>query len=135
MEILRREFRLPEADEEFLGRLGLHWEAICQGNRRWLVIYAFPLPDGFTVAMADMAIEILAGYPPGPLDMAYFLPALRRSDGKAIPQTQAVEQISGKSWQRWSRHRTGDCPWISGEDSLETHVEFVRAFLEREPRR
>lgn len=135
MEMPRRDFQLPEADEDFLVRLGFRWETICERNRRWLVIYGFPLPLGFTVVITDVAIEILAGYPPGPLDMAYFFPALKRSDGKAIPQTQHVEQIVGKSWQRWSRHRTGDCPWISGEDSLETHVEFVRAFLEREPNR
>ena len=135
METLRREFQLPEADEEFLVRFGQRWEAICESNRRWFVIHDFPLPPGFTVAVADVAIEIPAGYPPGPLDMAYFFPALKRSDGKEIPQTQAVEQLAGKSWQRWSRHRTGDCPWVSGEDSLETHVEFIRAFLEREPRR
>jgi hypothetical protein len=135
MEASRRDFRLPEADEEFLVRLGLRWEAISERNRRWLVIYDFPLPPGFTVSFADTAIEILAGYPPGPLDMAYFVPALQRSDGKPIPQTQAVEQIAGKSWQRWSRHRTGDCPWMAGEDSLETHIDFVRGFLDREPKR
>ena len=135
MEILRRDFQLPEADEEFLVRLGLRAEAICERNRRWLVIYDFPLPPGFTVSVADVAIEILAGYPPGPLDMAYFAPALKRRDGKTIPQTQVVEQITGKSWQRWSRHRTRECPWVAGEDSVETHIEFVRAFLEREPGR
>ena len=133
--MLRRDFQLPEADEEFLARLGLRWETICERSRRWLVIYDFSLPSGFTVTVADLAIEILAGYPPGPLDMAYFVPSLQRSDGKPIPQTQAVEQITCKSWQRWSRHRTGDCPWVPGEDSLETHVEFVRAFLEREQKR
>jgi hypothetical protein len=131
----RRDFQLPEADEDFLARLRLSWDTIREGNRRWLVIHEFPLPPGFTVTVADVAIDILAGYPPGPLDMAYFFPALRRADGKAIPQTQAVEQIAGRSWQRWSRHRTGDCPWISGEDCLETHVGFVKAFLEREPSR
>ncbi len=135
MEAPRRDFRLPEADEEFLVRLGLRWETISECGRRWLVIYEFPLPPGFTVPFADVAIEILAGYPPGPLDMAYFFPPLQRTDGKAIPQTQAVEQIAGKRWQRWSRHRTNSCPWVAGEDSLETHVDFVRAFLEREPMR
>jgi len=131
----RRDFQLPEADENFLVRLGLRWDAIQEANRRWVVIYDFPLPTGLTVRVADVAIEILAGYPPGPLDMAYFFPALGRSDGKAIPQTQAVEQIAGRSWQRWSRHRTAECPWVAGEDCLETHVEFVRVFLEREPQR
>jgi hypothetical protein len=135
MDAPRRDFQLPEADEELLARLGLRWETIVQANRRWLVIYGVPMPPGFTVEAADVAIEILAGYPPGPLDMAYFFPALKRSDGKAIPQTQVVEQIGGKNWQRWSRHRTGECPWISGEDSLETHIDFMRAFLEREPMR
>src|SRR5215510_13933329 len=101
MEALRREFHLPEADEEFLVRLELRWETICERNRRWLAIFDFPLPPGFTVTVADVASEILAGYPPGPLDMAYFFPALKRSDGKAIPQTQHYESIAGKSWQRW----------------------------------
>lgn len=132
---MRREFQLPEADEEFLVRQGFSWDTILEGNRRWLVIYQFPLPPGFTVALTDLAIEILAGYPPGPLDMAYFTPALARADGRAIPQTQATENVAGKIWQRWSRHRTGDCPWVPGEDCLETHVELVKTFLEREPKR
>ena len=131
----RRNFRLPEADEEILIRLGLRWETISEGPRRWLVIYDFPLPPGYNVAIVSLAIEIPAGYPPGALDMGYFHPPLRRADGKAIPQANHNEQMAGKSWQRWSRHRTGECPWVPGEDSLETHIEFVKAFLEREPRR
>jgi hypothetical protein len=135
MVMARRDFQLPEADEDFLVRLGLRSDTIREGPRRWLVIYDFPLPAGFASAVADLAIEILAGYPPGPLDMAYVFPALKRSDGKAIPQTQHYETMSGRRWQRWSRHRTGDCPWVPGEDCLETHVELVKMFLEREPKR
>src|SRR5260370_24195271 len=102
MEESRRDFQLPEADEDFLVRLALRSETISERNRRWLVISGFPLPSGFTVSVADMAIEILAGYPPRPLEMAYFVPALQRNDGKPIPQTQAVEQIARMSWQRRS---------------------------------
>ncbi|HVR57010.1 MAG TPA: E2/UBC family protein [Pseudolabrys sp.] len=131
----RREFKLPEADEDFLARLSLSWETVSQAQRRWLIIYGFPMPTGFTVAIADLAIEILAGYPPGPLDMAYFFPALHRSDGKPIPTTQVTEIISGRSWQRWSRHRTPECPWVPGDDCLETHVDLIRTFLDREPKR
>lgn len=131
----RREFKLPEADEEYLRRLGLAWETIRNGERRWLVVYGLPLPDGFTTKVTDVAIEILAGYPPAHLDMAFFFPALERADHRPMPQTQHKELIDGKSWQRWSRHRTSDCPWIPGEDSLETHMDFVQTFLEREPKR
>lgn len=131
----RREFQLPEADEEFLRTLGLAWETIRQADRRWLIIYQMPLPTGFATNHANVAIEILAGYPPGHLDMAYFSPTLERADRKPMPQTQHIEKIDGTNWQRWSRHRTGECPWIAGEDSLETHIDFVKTFLEREPKR
>jgi hypothetical protein len=129
---VRRQFRLPSDDEAGLDRLGLRWEALVQAARRWIVVYNFILPEGFVQATADMSIEIVAGYPPGMLDMAYFSPTLTMPSGRAILQTNAVEQIDGKPWQRWSRHRTPDNPWRLGEDCLETHIDYVVAFLTAE---
>jgi hypothetical protein len=66
------------------------------------------------------------------LDMAYFSPALTMASGRTILQTNAVEQIDGRPWQRWSRHRTPDNPWRLGEDCLETHIDYMVAFLTAE---
>jgi hypothetical protein len=75
---------IPALVEDALGRLGLRWETISEGPRRWLVIYDFPLPSGYTVVTVSMAIEMPAGYPPGALDMAYFHPPLSRVNGNPM---------------------------------------------------
>src|SRR5262249_41097412 len=46
----RLEFRLLPDDEAHLGRLGLRWETVCEGARRWLLLHAYPLPLGYNVA-------------------------------------------------------------------------------------
>jgi E2/UBC family protein E len=129
---MRRQFRLPGADEAALEQLALNWEALVDAGRRWIILYGFRLPEGFNQTVADLAVEIVAGYPPGALDMAYFSPALNMPSGRTIAQTNVVQQIDGKPWQRWSRHRTPDNAWRLGEDSLETHIDYVVAFLAAE---
>jgi hypothetical protein len=131
----RRQFRLPSADEAFLDRLGLPWETIVETNRRWLFISGFAIPAGYLQRVADMAIEIVGGYPPGPLDMAYFAPALMREDRRLIPMTNYLPTIDNKQWQRWSRHRHPQDPWIMGEDNLATHVYYVTDWLAEEIKR
>jgi len=37
-----------------------------------VIIYDMPLPAGFQVGTANVAIEIAPGYPTSQLDMAYF---------------------------------------------------------------
>ena len=128
----RRQFRLPGADESHLNSLGRHWEGLVFAGRRWLIIYSFPIPVGFVQTMSDIAIEIVGGYPPAPLDMAYFSPALTMPSGRIIAQTNVIEQIDGKSWQRWSRHRTPQNPWVLGEDTLVTHLDYVTGWLTEE---
>lgn len=128
----RRQFRLPSADEVELERLGLQWETLTVDNRQWVLIYGFAIPEGFVQKVADVAIEIPGGYPPGPLDMAYFSPSLSMPSARPIAQTQHTELIDGKTWQRWSRHRTPENSWRLGEDSLETHIDYILAFLTEE---
>jgi Prokaryotic E2 family E len=67
--------------------------------------------------------------------MAYFNPPLSRTDGQAIPCVQAIEQLDGKSWQRWSRHRTGTSAWVPGVDNLERHFAYVQDWLSLEVER
>lgn len=132
---LRADFALPETDVIFLDGLGIPWEAVQEGSGQWLILHEFLLPGGYTIQTVSVAIRITVGYPSAPLDMAYFYPHLVRSDRRPIPQTQARQSLDGKSWQRWSRHRTSDNPWRPGVDSIKTHIALIRAWLEREVQR
>lgn len=125
----RREFALSAADSAFLDSLQLRWEALNRGGRLWVIIYAMPLPPGFQVTVADVAIEIAAGYPTSQLDMAYFYPPLAITNGGTLSCVQAIEQLEGKGWQRWSRHRIGKSVWVPGVDDLEKHFAYVQDWL------
>jgi hypothetical protein len=63
--------------------------------------------------------------------MAYFFPALSRLDGKAI-NAISFQPINGKTYQRWSRHRTGQNPWREGIDDLSTHLSLISFWFEQE---
>lgn len=127
----RRQFKLADADGASLAERFPKWEAVLDGTSQWVLIREFKLPPGYNVTEADLAIQLVAGYPDAALDMAYFSPALQRADGKEVPAISA-HQLDGRNWQRWSRHRTGANPWVSGEDSLSTHVSYIQFFLAEE---
>jgi len=131
----RREFRLPEEDEEYLNSLGLPWETISGvlGGKKalWLLIHNYPVPAGYNKSHVTKAIKIEPGYPPGKLDMVYFFPALSRNDGKTIIKAQTTVTIDGNVFQRWSRHYT----WREDSDSLTTHLLRVKEWLTNELKR
>jgi hypothetical protein len=127
----RRQFRLPEIDEEFLGRLGCDWETITEGESKRLVIYGFEVPSGYSRANVDLNLRLEPLYPTTQIDMVYFHPPLTLTSGRTIGAL-AEDKFDGKTWQRWSRHRTEANPWRAGEDGVETHLECVRAWLQRE---
>lgn len=129
---MRRQFVLPEEDTAYLDSLGLKWETLKESNLEWLVLYDYMVPAGYNVPKVDIAITIPSGYPIAPLDMAYFLPELKRIDGKSINAANAMQALDGKSWQRWSRHRTAQNPWQPGIDNLLTHIISIAYWLERE---
>jgi len=126
---LRRAFKLPEDDTVQLDIQGHKWETTAPN---WLFIHDFPVPEGYTVPVVSVAIQISHGYPAAALDMAYFYPALRLLNGRHIPNTESSQSIDGKNWQRWSRHYSPQNPWISGEYNILTHLQLVFAWLERE---
>lgn len=128
---LRRLFDLPAADREFLDTYGCSWETIIDGSH-WLLLHEFPTPEGYNHRSVTAAIRVETGYPDAPLDMVYFYPALNRIDGKAIGATEGQQVIEGQTYQRWSRHRTSENPWVVGKDSLETHVILIEDWLIRE---
>jgi hypothetical protein len=128
----RRHFALPSDDVAFLDSLGLRWEALAEAGNFWVVIYGVPLPPGFTEGTTDVAIQIMPGYPTSQLDMAYFNPPVLRRDGRVIACANAVQNLDGRTWQRWSRHRTGATAWVPGEDNLERHFMFMQDWWSRE---
>ncbi|GET20670.1 E2/UBC family protein [Prolixibacter denitrificans] len=129
---MRKQFLLPPEDTSFLDSLGLNWETLKESNSEWLIVYDYPVPKGYSITCVDVAIKIPSGYPIAPLDMAYFHPALQRLDGKQINATNCVQALDEKSWQRWSRHRTGTNAWEPGVDSIITHFISIKYWLERE---
>lgn len=128
---MRKQFDLLDEDVEFLESLGLPWETLSESTGRWILIHDYPVCEGYNVKELTVAIKVEPGYPRTQLDMAYFFPALSRSDGQVIGATSA-QQIDGKSYQRWSRHRTGQNPWREGIDNLSTHMSLVSYWFRQE---
>ncbi len=134
-EQLRRQFALPTEDQIFLNGLGLPWEAVTTAGQRWILVYGERVPAGYKCSEVDVAIMMAPGYPPGLLDMAYFYPPLIRANGIAPARSEGRVTIDNKAWQGWSRHRTPDNPWHPGEDNLESHYFYMRAWLVDELKR
>lgn len=128
---MRRQFRLPEADEEYLSVRGFSWEAVVENRIQRVVVYGFPVPPGYNHSTVDLNVLISPGYPDTQIDMVYFHPLLVRTDGRAI-KAVTTDQFDGRQWQRWSRHRTGTNPWRPGVDSLGTHLILIEHWLEKE---
>lgn len=124
-----RQFTLPEEDVETLEQLGLPWETLISGNH-WLIIYGYPIPDGYKVNQADVALMIPPSYPASQIDMAYFSPALAKKSGRQI-RAIANQTIDGKTFQRWSRHRAPG-EWTPGVDCVATHLCLVDNWLKRD---
>lgn len=94
----------------------------------WLVFRSHSIPKGYNVETADIAIMIPNTYPVGELDMIYVHPPLNRVDGKPI-NALANQEIEGKSYQRWSRHRTVNNKWNPEIDNIESHMDLMISCL------
>jgi Prokaryotic E2 family E/Multiubiquitin len=127
----RRDAPTLDHDRVFLDTYGLHWEIIQDGSI-WILIHNFPLPLGYNASHVLLAIRLEGGYPLSALDMFYVFPHVGRLDGRPIGQANVVQRIDGRDFQRWSRHRTPDNPWVAGQDSLETHIYLIEEALEAE---
>lgn len=129
---MHRQFVLPSFDVLHLDSTGLAWETILEANgNRWLLIHDRPVPEGYTIRKTTVALQIAPSYPDAQIDMAYFHPHLARTDAKPIGAL-VLHDIVGTSYQRWSRHRTGEAPWRPGDDDVSTHLVLVDDWLERE---
>lgn len=132
--VMREEFILPKTDTEFLNSNFSRWEAIRIQNIQWLIIYDFKIPDGYNHKNVAIALRIDSSYPTTQIDMAYFCPHLERLDKKSINNLSFLN-IENKQWQQWSRHRTGENPWLANEDDISAHLDLVNHFLAAELKR
>jgi hypothetical protein len=128
---VKRDFRLPATDEEYLDGVGLVWETVKDGQNQWLILRGWKIPLGYNHTATDLALLIPQNYSDSQIDMVYFRCLLARADGLVINNLSA-ETISGESWQRWSRHRTGQNPWRAGVDDVASHLSLVDEWLRRE---
>jgi hypothetical protein len=129
---MHRDFFLPEEDSEHLDSLGLTWELVREGNKQWVIIRHWPIPDGYTASSVDLALMINPAYPDAQIDMAYFFPHLLLKNGREIKATNATQKLEGKHWQRWSRHRSRENPWRPGLDDISSHLTLVQYWIARE---
>jgi hypothetical protein len=128
----RRLFKLLAADHQYLDGLGLRWETVFEGERRWLLIHDYPLPGGYSPQKTRLALDIPKDYPASQIDMFYFAPFVGRTDGVAIPSTQVRVTIGGVEYQGWSRHRNAPSAWDSAADNVRTHLTLVESSLAKE---
>ena len=130
---LRRQFELPDFDLEYLDRRHLQWEAVIEGPMQWVVLHDHPVPGGYNHTSVSAALQLPQSYPDTQIDMVYFYPHLKLTNGRVAPRL-SDHGFDGKIWQRWSRHRTGANPWRRGYDCIETHVMLIDEWLERDLR-
>jgi hypothetical protein len=129
---VRREFQLPEFDIAYLDASGWQWQTLKEGSASWLLIDHFAVPEGYNHSEVTVALRIEPGYPDVQIDMVYFHSPLARTDRKHIGAIDSMQVIAGVSFQRWSRHRTGENPWRPGVDDVSTHLALVSNWLKRE---
>lgn len=126
------QFRLLPADESFLNNTYPDWQAIVENGRQWIVLPKYPMPSGYTQSIVSLAIEVPPTYPMAQIDMFYLFPASVLLAGTPIPATESSEIIQGKTYQRWSRHRSGRSVWRPGIDNVMTHLALVESALVNE---
>lgn len=128
---LRRDFRLPAADEQYLDSLGLRWETVKDSNLLWLLVHDWQIVPGYNVQTVRVALQIPGTYSDSEIHMVYFFPQLERVNGRPIA-TISGQPICGEIYQRWSRHRSPANPWRPGVDDISTHLTLVDEWIRRE---
>ena len=79
-----------------------------------MLVHEFCDTGGYGDQAVTAAVRLEAGYPNAELHMVYFFSVFARKDGRPIGAANAMQQLDGKQYQRWSRHRTPQNPWVMG---------------------
>ena len=59
----RYDFNVPEVDREWLKNTGLRYELVSDNGVLRVVLYGFPLPNGYDRRQVDVNVRIDPGYP------------------------------------------------------------------------
>jgi hypothetical protein len=122
---LRHDFPLLPKDEAYLSQRELNWQTLIDGKRRWLLIKDFPVSNGLSHKLVDIAIDVPATYPQAEIDMFFCYPHLSKSNGSEIAQTSGRTPIYGRQFQQWSRHLNGSTRWNPSTDSVMSHIALI----------
>jgi len=121
---------LPEPELIHLRDRGAKFDVTLESSMTCVLLHDYELPKGYDRQLSDLLLRLNPGFPDVQPDMWWFNPAVHRSDGAVIPQTDATEHYLGRSWQRWSRHlQPGQ--WRPGIDTLQSFLAVIRADLEK----
>lgn len=126
----RRDFSPLPKDAQFLDASGFRWHTVNDG-KRWLIVDNYPLPAGYNATTCRVAVLMPPDYPSAQLDMFYCDPVLK-ANGALPPNTDVNETVNGVSFQRWSRHRSGENVWSPTSDNVSTHFALIEHAIGRE---
>ena len=118
---------LIEEDAGYLASTGWRHELAVDGGFVCLVIYDYPLPNGYLPQQADLLLRLPQGFPDAAPDMFWFCPEVSYADGRMPPNTGDRLPWAGRTWQRWSRHLA--TAWRPGIDNLQTYLRLIRTDL------
>ena len=126
-----RAFALLAVDEAYLNRLGLRWETVVEGQRRWLLIHNYPVLPGYEVDRVILALEIPPDYPGAAIYGFFTYPPLKLTNGRQIPNPRPDSEIAGRVYTGWSRYRS-PVQWDANIDNVVTQLALVEQALEKE---
>ncbi|WEE11243.1 E2/UBC family protein [Acinetobacter pittii] len=126
------QFEVLPKDDEYLRQVFGDFRTIIDQGRRWLVVENYELPDGYNHKQVTLALEIPSLYPQAEIDMFYTYPRIHLANGVTPACTDVDQIIEGKSYQRWSRHRSHVSQWNPVIDSVVTHFSLIEESLLRE---
>jgi hypothetical protein len=109
---------------ELLRRDGAEVDVIEDGNRCYVVLKQFQLPNGaYTPTATDLMVIADYQYPLSRLDMYWTDPHVRLATGAWPQAADQFEQYASRQWQRWSWHYPA---WDPARHNLRTHIEVFR---------
>ena len=122
--------QLPESDLEYLTSKEYTFEVRESGNKQFLIVKDFDLPEHYVPQKTDLLIIIPTGYPNSNPDMFWTYPDVKLKNGAWPLRSEHHENYLDLSWQRWSRHFTRNT-WRPGVDGIRTYLGAIRRELQK----
>jgi hypothetical protein len=120
---------LPKPDVDYLISKGYQFDAHRNGDGVHVIIDNYNFPEAYQSRQASLLIILPAGYPNANPDMFWTCPDVKLINGAWPKAAEHHETYNGRSWQRWSRHSTGQ--WRPGIDDLQTFLASVRKEVDK----